>query len=140
MILFDLNTSFLGVDKLLFLALPLIIFIAFAFKKTNFIWFYFIFSLGTIIYYILNALEPNMSLRLNLYVIIENLLILIFYFWYINRKFKEDYLKSIKHFKFWLLDFDKKEAFWALSPLFAILMVMVAIAYKFKNVIFARIF
>lgn len=142
-IFIDQKSSFWVFENILFLGLPLITMIVFAFKKESFLWFYLVFSIGTIIYYVLNAFEPNMSLSKNLNVILEHLVILVLYFWYLNRNFKDEFSKSFKAFKIWLLDFDKKEAFWALAPFLAILIlgviILLIIIFKFRHVIAGRV-
>lgn len=134
--------SIWGLSNFLFLGVPLITAVYFFFQKDAFIWFYTLFSVGTVIYYILNIFEPRMSVGLNLNVIIEHLLILILYFWHLNKNYKEELSRSYNSLKFWALDFDKKEAFWALFPVMVFvavwLIIFVIIAFKFRNVIFAK--
>lgn len=133
------ENSFWELYNILSYGLPLCILIAFTFRKECFVWFYFIYSIGTVLYYILNIFEPNMILRFNLYVIVEHLLIISLYLWYLNKNFNEEFLRSFDAFKFWLLDFDKKEALWAFVPfvVFAIIVVLIIII-KFRHVIVTR--
>lgn len=129
-------------SNLLFLVLPLIVLIAFFLKKDSFVWLYSAFSIGTILFYILNIFEPKMSLRLNMNVIIEVSLILILYLWYLRHYFKEEFSKSYSSLKFWLFDFDAKHAKSYAIPFLILVavygVVAIIIIFKFKHVISAK--
>lgn len=95
----DASKSPFDLNNILFLLSPLSVVILFVARKNFFVWFYVIFSAGTIIYCILNIFEPNMSLRLNMNVIVPNAIYLILFFVYLYKNFKEELCESLVFLK-----------------------------------------
>ena len=138
------SLRFWDVSNLFFIGLPLIILVLYFFKNEKFVWFYFFYSIVIVAYYSLNALLPQMSIDMNLFVIQKTILISTMYAIYLYVNFKEEFIESRKNFIFWLFDFDKEEAFWGLFPLIALILITVvtllSILIKFNKVLFKGVF
>lgn len=137
------SLSFLDINNLFFIGFPLIILGSYILTNEKFVWFYFFYSVIIVAYYSLNALLPQMSINMNLFVIQKTILISTLYALYLYVFFKEEFIESRKRFAFWLFDFDKKDAFWGLFPLIALMLIalvtLLSILIKFNKVIF-RVF
>lgn len=131
-------------SSVLFLFLPVVLIMTFFIKSRAFIWLYSSYATGTALYYLLNMIEPRMSVFLNMSVITEYVILQISYLWYLKKYHYVEFIKTIEELKSWLNDYDKRRALWMLSPLIFViggyLLVFLVILFKFKHVIFARLF
>lgn len=138
------SLSFLDVENLFFIGFPLIILVSYFLKNEKFVWFYFFYSIIIVAYYSLNAMLPQMSIRMNLFVIEKTILVSTLYALYISLNFKEEFIESRKKFIFWIFDFDKKDAFWGLFPFIVSMLIalvtLIIILLKFNKVLFREFF
>lgn len=81
-------------NNLILIALPILVLLSYFLKKQLFFLLYSVFSLGTIVIYTFNIFQPGMSLKMNLYVIIEYALCWLTYLFYLKYKFSFKFFKS----------------------------------------------
>lgn len=138
-----INSRSVSFSDFMFLALPSTVIVLWALKKKMFIWLFVAYSIGMMLFYSINAFEPRMSITTNFQVVIFHALVMSSYLLFLNVKYRHEFVRSLKEFRFWLNDYDKKIARDALFPYVAMgvvyIIIILIVVIKFHRVFQANL-